>query len=239
MTIKSQLESIWQKRKEIIDLLFHQKVPLLVVLISYITFAKIDQTLEIYKAFILDSEYNKTFVSIFFISLLSVLIWFSSCLFYSNYGINIQKYKYIFHKKITWLTCILGIMPLLGLLLGFREAESNLCSSSDKPDCPWWSFNFFNNFSSIIFITILVFLVLLFIVMFAKTKEWEIEWTRQLGSRSLRRRAIIQQSRRRRRRRIRVEYSEESGYQPQELFSPIIENIRKNMFINPKNYSPQ
>jgi hypothetical protein len=111
--------------------LVYLRVPVAIALMAGVIFTLIDQTLEVYRAIASDQNLLSAFFSTFFVTILSVLIWYAARLLQlchppNQLPIDSQETTALQTKWLAWLDNflprLLGITPLLALAQGIGLA---------------------------------------------------------------------------------------------------------------------
>ncbi len=93
------------------------RVPLTIALFSLLLFVFVDQTLDIYRSIALENDIDKATISTLFVTILSILVWYSG---------RLLEYKKKTKNQL-WLRRLprlLGAVPLASLSLGIVRANS-------------------------------------------------------------------------------------------------------------------
>ena len=99
--------------------------PFIIAVGSFLIFACVDQTKEVYRVISLDSDIFQAVLAVFLVGILSASVWYSAYLLYSTQSnSNSKPQDHQECKKI--LALFLGYMPFLGLSLGIFLAQKNL-----------------------------------------------------------------------------------------------------------------
>ena len=108
---------IENKIKPIFTTLLYLRVPLTIALFSLLLFVFVDQTLDIYRSIALENDIDKATISTLFVTILSILVWYSG---------RLLEYKKKTKNQL-WLRRLprlLGAVPLASLSLGIVRANS-------------------------------------------------------------------------------------------------------------------
>ncbi|MEO1258637.1 MAG: hypothetical protein AAFZ15_07560 [Bacteroidota bacterium] len=100
------------------------KINVLVFLLVYVVFIATSQSIDLFNGLIADQDFSALILFWFSVTLLSIIMWYSSIHFLIRYDLrNIEKGSISQHKIVRWLPVVAGISTYLVILYGFNQEE--------------------------------------------------------------------------------------------------------------------